>query len=466
MNSLDIELFSRALNTRNHIPPTRKPTPKPMPTSNPAHEIDALLAHARADYATAHPNSQRQFEQNQRYMPGANSRSTLFYGPFPLTITGGEGATLRDADGHAYTDFIAEYTAGVYGHSAPEIRAAVVEAMERGINLCGHNLYEGPLARLVCERIPSVERVRFTNSGTEANLMAITAALRFTGRPRIAVCRGGYHGGVLSFGDTPGPTTAPYDFLMLDYNDAEGAVRALDAAGDSVAAVLVEPMLGASGCIPAQPAFLHALREATQRIGALLVFDEVMTSRLAPHGIQGELGIRPDLTTLGKYLGGGMSFGAFGGREDIMAQYDPRTGALAHSGTFNNNVITMAAGIAGLSKLYPPAAAAALSARGTALRERLNGIAQAQGVALQFTGVGSAMNAHFVGGSIQRPSDAAHADPRLRELMFLHLLREGFYIASRGFIVLSLPLSDTDIDRFQAAIAKFIGTHLAVLPRR
>lgn len=428
--------------------------------------IDAALSAAHAQFEQDNPLSRAQFNTNTGVMPGANSRSTLFSAPFPATIARGAGAKLWDLDGHEYTDFIAEYTAGVYGHSAPEIREAVMAAMDDGINLCGHNLYEGRLASIICERLPSIERIRFTNSGTEANLMAISTALVNTGRSRIVVFDGAYHGGVLTISRHLAPPTVPYDFLVLPYNDAATAQEQIRQHGPSIAAVLVEPMMGAGGCIPGDAAFLHTLRLATQEVGALLIFDEVMTSRLAGHGLQGVLDIRPDLTTLGKYIGGGMTFGAFGGRADLMSIFDPRNGKVGHSGTFNNNVVTMAAGIAGLTKLYPPEVADQLSAKGAALREALNRATKEAGVALQFSGVGSTMNAHFVSGPIRRPEDVAGVDNRLRGLLHHFLLQRGFYIASRGMIVLSLPLTDPDIAGFKNAIGEFLAHYRELLPRR
>eukprot|EP01035_Chromulina_nebulosa_P008990 gene8990-12151_t len=235
----------------------------------------------------------------------------------------------------------------------------------------------------------------------------------------------------------------------------------IEQHGPEIGAILVEPMQGASGCIPGRPDFLQALRESATRVGALLVFDEVMTSRLAPQGLANKLGIRSDMTTLGKYIGGGMSFGAFGGRADVMALFDPRTGPLAHSGTFNNNVMTMAAGHAGLTKLFTPEAAGALADRGEAMRARLNALCAKEGVAMQFTGIGSLMNAHFVQGEVRSTDDLAPVDGRLRQLLFFHLLNEGIYTSPRGFVVLSLPLADADIDRYVAAIGSFIGEYAA-----
>lgn len=421
-----------------------------------ADSVAAALAELEGAHEKRNPESQKLYERAQAYMPGGNTRTNLFYPPFPLTIARGERATLWDVDGHKYADFIGEYTAGVYGHSAPEIREAVHEVMANGINLTGNNLIEGELAKLVCDRFASVERVRFTNSGTEANLMALNAALSFTGRKKIAVFEGGYHGGVIGFGRQGAPTNMPFGFHILPYNDEAAARSWFKEAGNSVAAVLVEPMLGASGCIPGDVAFLAALRELCTDAGALLIFDEVMTSRLSAGGLQGTLGIAPDLTTLGKYIGGGMSFGAFGGRVDVMKQFDPRTGKLSHAGTFNNNVVTMTAGITGLRKLFPPAVANELSSTGEKMRERLNSICAASGVALQFTGVGSVMNAHFTAQRVSSIRDLESVDARLSRIFFLHLLLNGFYIAPRGFIVLSLPLTADDIGSFASCVEGFV----------
>jgi glutamate-1-semialdehyde 2,1-aminomutase len=324
---------------------------------------------------------------------------------------------------------------------------------------------EGQLASLICHRFPQVEQVRFTNSGTEANLMAITAALHFTAKKLIVVFSGAYHGGVLGFGAKPSATTVPYQFLVLPYNDEDAACAAFATQAGEIAAVLVEPMLGAGGCIPAQLQFLHTLRRLTREAGALLIVDEVMTSRLAPHGLAAQHGVTPDMTTLGKYLGGGMPFGAFGGRADIMALFDPRSGPLSHSGTFNNNVVTMSAGLAGLTRLYPPEAAGALAARGDALRARLNVRCAQAGVAMQFSGIGSVMNSHFSAGPFVRNEDIASTDPRLRQLLFFHLLSAGIYTAPRGLLVLSLPVQDAAMGRLEEALQSFLDKYKRLLAK-
>jgi glutamate-1-semialdehyde 2,1-aminomutase len=408
-------------------------------------DLATALAEARAAYVAANPESRTRYEAAARVMPGGNTRTVLFYEPFPLCIARGAGGRLWDVDGHEYLDFLGEFTAGIFGHSHPEIRAAIDAALDAGINLSGHNTLEAELAAIVCRRFPSVEQVRFTNSGTEANLLALSAAIAHTGRRKILVFQGAYHGGVLSFGAGPAPVNVPHDFVMAPYNDLAKAEALIAANAGEMAAILVEPMLGAGGCIPGEPAFLAGLRQAATRAGAVLIFDEVMTSRLAPGGRQAELGILPDMTTLGKYIGGGSSFGAFGGRADIMRRFDPRVpGALTHAGTFNNNVISMAAGIAGMTKVLTPEAIRALNARGDALRDDLNAVFRRRGAKLSATGLGSIIGLHATDRPIRNPDDLAGADPAIKDLVFFDLVARGFYIARRGFMALSLPIGDAE----------------------
>jgi len=423
----------------------------------------ALAAHLER-YVARTPASRAQYDAAQRSMPGGNTRTVLFYEPYPLAIARGQDCRLWDADGHEYLDFLGEFTAGLYGHSNPVIRAAIDRALDDGISLSGHNLLESRLADLIRERIRSIASLRFTNSGTEANLMALAAAKAFTGRPKVMVFVGGYHGGVLTFGSGPAKVNVPHEYLYAPYNDAAAVDALFDAHGAEIAAVLVEPMQGSSGCIVGEPAFLQRLRERSAAVGALLIFDEVMTSRLAPGGRQSQLGITPDLTTLGKYIGGGMSFGAFGGRRDVMAQFDPRTpGALTHAGTFNNNVLTMSAGAAGLGSVYTAEAAITLNARGDAMRTRLNTICREAAVGLQFSGLGSLMNFQATAATIRSVADLQATDPRVKDLLFFFMAERGIYIARRGFVVLSLPITDAHVDRFVAAFAEFVDTHRALL---
>jgi glutamate-1-semialdehyde 2,1-aminomutase len=320
----------------------------------------------------------------------------------------------------------------------------------------------------VLQRFPSLDAVRFTNSGTEANLMALALATAVTGRSRVLVFGGAYHGGVLAFaGGVSSPVNVPHDWVIGTYNDTEATRSLIREHAGSIAAVLVEPMLGSGGAIRGDHAFLAMLREEATRAGALLILDEVMTSRLAPGGFQRTIGVRPDLTTFGKYLGGGMSFGAFGGRADLMLRFDPsQPGALAHAGTFNNNVLTMAAGIAGLRDVLDDAALVALNARGDGLREALNRLLETEDVAMQATGVGSILTLHLTDAAVRSPADLVGENPRLKQLLFLDLVADGFWIATRGMLALSLPVSDADCDAFVAAVGAFVERRRGLLAHR
>lgn len=427
--------------------------------------MDAV-SKARQFYRDRNPRSAALHARASRAMPGGNTRTVLFFDPFPLVMVRGEASRLEDADGHSYVDFLGEYTAGLYGHSHAVIRGAINDALETGLSLGAHNEAELDLAEALRERFASLELLRFTNSGTEANLMALTTARIMTGRSHVLAFAGAYHGAVLSFADAAGsPTNVPFPFLVGQYNDTEGAIRLIREYGDKLAAVIVEPMLGAGGCIPASSEFLRALRAETERCGALLVFDEVMTSRLSFAGLQGVHDIAPDLTTLGKYLGGGLSFGAFGGRASIMQRFDPRRpDAVAHAGTFNNNVLSMRAGLAGLQRVFTAGAVAALNKRGDDLRNSLNGICRVRNVALQFTGIGSLMTAHFSDREMRSAGDVASGNALLKELLFFHLLASGFYCARRLMLSLSLPIGAEDCRAFQDAVESFLDRYSDLIP--
>ena len=418
--------------------------------------LEEALADAHARYGAARPHSAAIHAKAREYMPGGNTRSVLFHTPFPTAMARGEAARLWDVDGREYTDLLGEYTAGLFGHSEKRILDAVKAALDNGINLASVGEREGQLAAILCARFPSLDLVRFTNSGTEANMMALAAARGFTGLSDVMVARGGYHGGVMTFASEKNAVNVPLPLHFMDYNDPEGAAAAIRALKGKLGAVLVEPMLGSGGCIPASRAFLAALREACTETGALLIFDEVMSSRHSEGGLQKLHGITPDMTTLGKYMAGGMSFGAFGGRADIMGVFDGhKPGTLPHAGTFNNNVWSMAAGCVAMGEIFKGEAVTGLHARGEALRAALN--AACAGLPMQFTGIGSMMCVHFRAGEITRPYKAEPAEEKLRELFFFDMLEAGFYLARRGMAALSLPVSDADCARFTAAVREFVA---------
>jgi glutamate-1-semialdehyde 2,1-aminomutase len=419
--------------------------------------VASALEAVEARYVERNPESRRLHEVRALAMPGGNTRSVIHVPPFPLTIVRGEGAQITDADGHVYTDFLGEYTAGLYGHSHPVILGAIRAALDDGIVLGAPNRYEALLATTLCERFPSVELVRFCNSGTEANLLALSLARVVTQRAAVMVFRGGYHGGVFYFVHDDSPLNAPFPFVLAEYNDADGAVRAITEHANELGAVIVEPMQGSGGVIPAETEFLQAVRDATREHDVLLVFDEVMTSRLSTGGLQKVLGIEPDLTTLGKYIGGGLAFGAFGGRAELMRRFDPtQPQPLPHAGTFNNAVLTMAAGAAGLTQVYTAAEVERLNALGDRLRDRLNAFAAERELEFCATGYGSMVGLHFTRGPIRRSGDSPAAGEQ-RALMHLDLLERGYSYARRGFVALSVPLDESDVDGF----ANSIESHLS-----
>ncbi|QQS12885.1 MAG: aminotransferase class III-fold pyridoxal phosphate-dependent enzyme [Rhodospirillales bacterium] len=416
-------------------------------------------------FIAANPRSRARQDEAAKSMPGGNTRSVLYYAPFPVAIEKAEGQRLVDIDGHAYTDLLGEYTAGLYGHSHPVIMKAIREATDRGIVFGGPNRDEVELARMMCDRFPSLDLVRFTNSGTESNLMALVTARAHTGRSHIMVMEGGYHGGVLTFYHGPDfPINAPFPFVLAKLNEIDATRALIRENAGKLAAILIEPMMGSGGGIVADPAFLQMLRDEATAHGIVLIFDEVMTSRMSSGGMQKRLGIIPDMTTFGKYLGGGLTFGAFGGRHDLMRRYDPsQKDAWPHAGTFNNNVMTMAAGVAGLRDVFTADAADRLYASGDRLRERLREVGRRHDVPLQVNGAGSILVAHWQSKPIAKPFDTQDTPVEARALFHLNMLERGFYLARRGFMALSLALTDADHDAFVAAVDDYCGAYKNVL---
>jgi glutamate-1-semialdehyde 2,1-aminomutase len=272
------------------------------------------------------------------------------------------------------------------------------------------------------------------------------------------VFAGAYHGGILLFAHGISPLNPPFEWIVGEYNNAAEAARLIEEHANQLAAVIVEPLQGAAGVIPGDPAFLRTLREATAAHSVLLVFDEVMAARLSLGGMQQVLEIEPDLTTLAKFVGGGLSFGAFGGGASLMGRFDPsRPDALQHGGTFNNDVLTMAAGAAGLTRILTDAEITRLNNLGDRLRGRLNTFSAERELAFCATGYGSLVGLHFTPGPVRNEHDVPEAR-ELRGLLHLHMLECGFSYGRRGFIALSLPLDEADIDGFGAAAEEFLLT--------
>ena len=411
-----------------------------------------LVERARQDFADRNPESRRRHEDARTVLPGGHTRTVLSHPPFPLTFVRAEGAVLVDADGHEHLDLLGDYTAGLLGHSERRVIDAVHAALGELISVGGVHPHEAALAHLMCERF-GLDRVRFTNSGTEANLMAITTARQAAGRSKIMVFRGGYHGGVLYFASGPAPWNAPYEFVLAPYNDLDATVALITEHGDDLAAVLVEPMLGSGGCITADAAFLQGTFAAARDAGAVCIADEVMTSRHGRAGLVAALDADADITTYGKYIGGGFSFGAFGGRAELLGLYGgPGPAKISHAGTFNNNVATMSAGCVVLGQVFTADVAEAHTARGDELRSAVAEVLARHELPFSVCGYGSTMTVHARATPPTDAVEAGQADPALQELLFLGLYQRGVYTASRGMINLSLPVTDEQLSFALAAL--------------
>ncbi|MFZ0217327.1 MAG: aspartate aminotransferase family protein [Candidatus Dormiibacterota bacterium] len=434
-------------------------------------ETDGYLAAAIAAYERATPRSRALHERAIKALPGGTTRTTVTFGPYPVAMDSGAGATVVDVDGNERLDFIQNYTALILGHAHPAITAAVTNRAARGTAFAATNVEEVGLAEELCRRVPSVERVRFCSSGTEATMFAMRVARAYSGRPAIARMEGGYHGthdlaevsahpdlalagsaaAPIAVPDSAGtPSWAVDNTVVLPYNDADAAEAILRREHGRLAAVIVEPILGAGGMIPPAPGFLERLRQVTSELGLLLIFDEIITLRVAPGGAQERYGVRPDLTTMGKIIGGGLPVAAFGGREDLMAQLDPnRPGSLAQGGTYNGNPLGMAAGLAAMQAL-PDADYVRLEALGDRLRGELQAVFDRHDVAAQVTGVASLFQVHFTGRPVV-DYRSARSDERHLRAFFLGMLGEGILLAPRGAGSICTPMGDAEIARFLAA---------------
>jgi glutamate-1-semialdehyde 2,1-aminomutase len=399
-------------------------------------------------YRLRTPASARAFEEARRYLPGGDSRSTLFYPPYPAVLDRGEGCQVMDLDGNRLLDFTGNHSALIHGYREPSVTVSILRQMERGTCFPGPTDPQNRLARHLVQRIPSLERVRFTNSGTEAVMMAVRAARTYTGRRVIAKLEGGFHG---TSGEVMG--TSHPDLLVLPADSGPAAIELLQQRAADVAALLVEPVQGSAGMIPLDAGFIRALSDAARRLQIILVFDEVVSLRVAYGGAQEHYGVVPDMTCLGKLIGGGLPLGAFGGREDIMALFDPSRGAPAipHSGSYNANPVSLAAGLATL-ELLTRELISDLNHKGEQLREEIGRVFDESGVPATVTGLGSLFGIHLTRGPVRTARDAATADTRLRHEIFLGLYNEGVLIDPRGVGTLSTAIGDAEIEQFVAAL--------------
>jgi glutamate-1-semialdehyde 2,1-aminomutase len=415
--------------------------------------------------------SERLFAAAQRVLPGGvNSPVRAFrgVGGTPRFIASGEGALLVDADGNRYLDLVLSWGPLILGHAHPEVLAAVVEAASRGTTYGAPTELEVRLAERVVAAFPSVEMVRFVSSGTEAAMSAVRLARAATGRTAIVKFDGCYHGhadsllaaagsGVATLGlpDSPGVTAGTVaDTLVVPFNDTSVVEALFAARGRDIAAVLVEPVAGNMGVVPPAPGFLEALRELTRRAGALLVFDEVMTGwRVHPVGAQALYGITPDLTILGKVVGGGLPAAAYGGARALMEQIAP-AGPVYQAGTLSGNPVAMAAGVATLDVLARPGMWERAERWAACAANVLTRAAARAGVPLTVQRVGTMLTPFFTGAPVTNYADAKRADRAAYGAFFHAMLDAGVYLPPSAFesAFTSTAHGEAELDAFEAAV--------------
>jgi glutamate-1-semialdehyde 2,1-aminomutase len=419
--------------------------------------------------------SRRLNQRAQRVLPGGNTRTTVFMKPYPVYAAYGKGCRVWDVDGVERIDCSNNFTAAIHGYAHPELIRAAENQLNLGTAFGLPTLSEIELAELLVERVASVEHCRFVNSGTEAVMNAIKAARAYTGKPKIAKCEGAYHGtydyAEVSLDSQPdswgagAPASIAYavgtppavmnDVIVIPYNQTDRAVEILRTHASELAGVLVDPMPNRAGLVPADPAYMTALREVASECRALLIVDEVITFRLGFNGAQPFWNVEADLTTFGKIIGGGFPVGAVGGRRDVMEVFDPSHGKprLPQGGTFSANPMSMRCGLAAM-QLLQPETFQRLAALGEQVREGISAAFQRTGVSGQTTGMGSLLKIHFTDAPIRDYRTALPtADMKQKSERFSALLlNEGVLLGSSGLMALSTPMTSGDADQIVSAV--------------
>jgi glutamate-1-semialdehyde 2,1-aminomutase len=399
----------------------------------------------------------------QKVMPAGETRAAGYHTPYPLTLSHAHGFTLTDIDGNDYLDLSNNFTSLAHGHGYAPIVDAVSRVIGSGTAWPARNNTQIELAELICSRVASIDLVRFCNSGSEANMLALHVARTHTGRHKVLMAKFGYHGSheafEAGFFGNEGEKYWPHT-ITAPWGDAAAFEHVLSEQGDEIAAVFLEGAMGSSGLVGAPTEFFQRVIDATHRAGAVFVLDEVITLRMSEGGHQSNLGIAPDLTTMGKVIGGGYPVGAVGGRADLMNLLDPSRGKIFHSGTFNGNPVTTAAGIPSLGHLTAERIAV-MAGQAERLDGALAAGAAAAGLPYSSRRIGSLINIYFTPEA--PPANLLRADSAIMRSVHLAGMNRRLYFASRGLLVLSTVLDDSIIEeageRFAAAFVDAAAEH-------
>jgi len=445
--------------------------------------FDEYLSKEVEKYVNIRPNSKKCFEKACTVMPGGDTRTATFFNPFPHFISYGDGAYMTDVDGNKVLDFQNNYTSLIHGHGDADIVEAVKRQVELGTAYTAPFELQTKLSEILVNRFPSIDLIRFANSGTEANMHALRIARAFTGKAKIIKTEGGYHGTTDVFEASVDPnikkagsldsikvipesrgvsSRALEDVIVVPFNDIERTKVAIEKNHEDVACLIIEPIMGSAGQITPDVEYLRFLRKITKEYNILLIFDEVVMSRLTTGGAQKFYGVIPDITTLGKIIGGGTPIGAFGGRKDIMKLYDPREKKMYHSGTFNGNTIGMAAGFAAMKK-YDEKAVNKVNNLGAYFKNETIKIYNRLGLNMKVSGEGSIYNIIFKDTNIRNYRDVANSHEKLNNLLFISLLNRGVFDAERGMFCMSTAMEKSDLDFGLNILEECLGNMLGVI---
>ncbi len=439
--------------------------------------ISEIIQREIDQYVSRTPMSAKMQQNAELFLPGGSSRGTAYFDPYPHFIEKGEGHYIIDVDGNKYLDFMINATSLILGHSNSNVASVVKDQADKGLAFSGPTDSQVRLAKLLTDRIPSVETIRFTNSGTEGTMMAIRAAREFTGRSKIVKIEGGYHGthedvavSVYPNKDHLDPIqTAPIpeysnqpssvldNVIVVPYNDIEVTNQMIRAESKNISCVIIEPVVSSFGYTPANVDYLQFVRDITTELGIVLIYDEVQSFRVSPGGAQELLGVIPDMTTLGKIIGGGMPVGAFGGRRDIMDLYNPTDGGaqIGHAGTFNANPVTMRAGEVVMNTLTPEAYSR-MNDLGEILRSKLKAVFDELNIEVQVTGIGSLFGVHFTAEHIQNYRNVVNADTDMKKAFFFGMLNEGILLQGGAAGSLNICTTEEHVDNFVDSARKVV----------